>query len=66
MTVCAVIPVYNHGAAIGAVVRSVLGHGLKCVLVDDGSVLNVRRCLHDLAFGTFERVIFIRWLRESG
>jgi len=33
----AVIPVYNHGAAIGAVVAQVRAQGLRCVLVDDGS-----------------------------
>ena len=37
MKVCAVIPVYNHGEAVGAVVKAVRGHGLPCVLVDDGS-----------------------------
>lgn len=34
---CAVIPVYNHGGTVGAVVESLLGLGLPCVLVDDGS-----------------------------
>ena len=33
----AVIPVYNHGDAIGGVVERVRAHGLRCVLVDDGS-----------------------------
>ncbi|MFZ6649492.1 glycosyltransferase family 2 protein [Undibacterium sp. TJN25] len=37
MNFCAVIPVYNHGAAIGAVVSAVRHHGLSCILVDDGS-----------------------------
>ena len=32
-----VIPVYNHGAAIGAVVADVRAHGLPLILVDDGS-----------------------------
>lgn len=32
-----VIPVYDHPAAIGAVVRAVRDHGLRCILVDDGS-----------------------------
>ena len=34
---CALIPVYNHEAAVPAVVRSLLEHGLPCLLVDDGS-----------------------------
>jgi len=33
----AVIPVYNHGDAVGAVVRAIRGHGLPVLLVDDGS-----------------------------
>ena len=32
-----VIPVYNHGAAIGAVVADVRANGLPLILVDDGS-----------------------------
>ena len=34
---CALIPVYNHEAAVPAVVRNLLDHGLPCLLVDDGS-----------------------------
>lgn len=34
---CAIIPVYNHPAAIRTVVERVRGHGLPVVLVDDGS-----------------------------
>lgn len=37
MKLCAVIPVYNHGAAIGAVAQAVRAHGLPVLLVDDGS-----------------------------
>ncbi len=33
----AVIPVYNHGEAIGGVVARVRDSGLRCVLIDDGS-----------------------------
>ena len=33
----AVIPVYNHGDAIGGVVANVRAGGLRCLLVDDGS-----------------------------
>lgn len=32
-----VIPVYDHGRAIGAMVRAVRSQGLSCLLVDDGS-----------------------------
>ncbi len=34
---CAVIPVYNHGGTVAAVVDQLVTHGLPCVLVDDGS-----------------------------
>ena len=34
---CAVIPVYNHERAIGAVVEGVAVHGIHVFLVDDGS-----------------------------
>jgi len=37
MKLGAVIPVYNHGEAIGAVVQSIRAHGLPVLLVDDGS-----------------------------
>jgi glycosyltransferase involved in cell wall biosynthesis len=37
ITVCAVIPVYNHGDTVAAVVEGVRSHGLACLLVDDGS-----------------------------
>ncbi|MGY6269634.1 glycosyltransferase family 2 protein [Achromobacter denitrificans] len=34
---CAVIPVYNHGATVSLVHRQLADMGLPCVLVDDGS-----------------------------
>ncbi|TJZ70691.1 glycosyltransferase family 2 protein [Chitiniphilus eburneus] len=34
---CAVVPVYNHPHAIGAVVAALRAAGLPCILVDDGS-----------------------------
>ena len=34
---CAVIPVYNHGGTVAAVVAQLAAQGLPCVLVDDGS-----------------------------
>ncbi len=37
MKLGAVIPVYNHGAAVGAVVRAIRAHGLPVLMVDDGS-----------------------------
>lgn len=51
---CAVIPVYNHGATVGAVVTRLHAQGLPCILVDDGSdsdcaaVLNEQADLRDV------------------
>ncbi|MEG3012687.1 MAG: glycosyltransferase family 2 protein, partial [Pseudomonas sp.] len=46
---CALIPVYNHEAAVPAVVRSLLEHGLPCLLVDDGSSPACAAVLAELA-----------------
>jgi glycosyltransferase involved in cell wall biosynthesis len=43
---CAVIPVYNHERAIGAVVEGVAAHGIHVILVDDGSN---EACANELA-----------------
>jgi len=45
----AVIPVYDHGAAIGGVVARVRQGGLRCVLVDDGSHAPCAAVLDELA-----------------
>jgi len=37
MKLTAVIPVYNHGSAVGDVVHALRAHGLPVLLVDDGS-----------------------------
>lgn len=44
-----VIPVYNHGGAIGAMVDRIRGHGLPCLLVDDGSDAGCAAVLDALA-----------------
>ncbi|HEY8973081.1 MAG TPA: glycosyltransferase, partial [Burkholderiaceae bacterium] len=46
---CAVIPVYNHGQAVGAVAASVRANGLHCFLVDDGSSADCAAVLDALA-----------------
>ncbi|MBP0597858.1 glycosyltransferase family 2 protein [Herbaspirillum sp. LeCh32-8] len=48
-TTAAVIPVYNHEHAIGAVVDAVLAHGLHCVLVDDGCSAACAQVLREIA-----------------
>jgi glycosyltransferase involved in cell wall biosynthesis len=45
----AVIPVYNHGEAVGAVAANVRAHGLRCILVDDGSSAGCAAVLDALA-----------------
>lgn len=46
---CAVIPVYNHGATVAAVVARLLALGLPCILVDDGSTPGCAAVLDGLA-----------------
>ena len=46
---CAVIPVYNHGEAVGAVAANIRVSGLHCILVDDGSSADCAAVLDDLA-----------------
>ncbi|WP_248745334.1 glycosyltransferase family 2 protein [Pseudomonas sp. MWU12-2037] len=46
---CAVIPVYNHEAAVPAVLEAVLAAGLPCVLVDDASSPTCAAVLEQLA-----------------
>ena len=43
------IPVYNHGEAVGAVAANVRAHGLHCILVDDGSSADCAAVLDALA-----------------
>ena len=45
----AVIPVYNHGEAVGAVAANIRANGLHCILVDDGSSADCAAVLDDLA-----------------
>ncbi len=49
MTLLVVIPVYNHGAAIGGVVASVIAHGLPCLMVDDGSEPECAATIREIA-----------------
>lgn len=46
---CAVIPVYNHGATVAAVHAQLAAQGLPCVLVDDGSEPGCAAVLDKLA-----------------
>lgn len=44
-----VIPVYNHPGTIGAMLHAVRAHGLRCILVDDGSAPDCAAVLDALA-----------------
>ncbi|MDR3304335.1 MAG: glycosyltransferase family 2 protein [Treponema sp.] len=43
-----VIPVYNHGATVGAVVKQLAAHDLPIILVDDGSDAATKSALADV------------------
>ena len=62
---CAVVPVYDHAHAIGAVVEALLGAGLPCILVDDGSRASCAAVLDQLA-ATRPGVRVIRRPRNGG
>lgn len=61
-----IIPVYNHGDAIGQVVRAVLPHGWPCLLVDDGSEPGCAAVLRDLVTQHPGAVRLVRLDRNQG
>lgn len=61
-----VIPVYDHEHAIGAVVRGVLGSGLPCLLVDDGSHSGCARVLDALVAAHAPQVGLLRLPANQG
>ncbi len=62
--VCAVIPVFNHERAIGAVLEGVAGHGLHVFLVDDGCSEICARELERLS--AFPQVTLLRHPANRG
>jgi glycosyltransferase involved in cell wall biosynthesis len=62
----AVIPVYNHPRTIGAMVGAVRAHGLRCVLVDDGSEPGCAAVLQALAQQHAGAVTLLRLERNQG
>jgi glycosyltransferase involved in cell wall biosynthesis len=63
---CAVIPVYDHEQAVGAVVDGILRHSLRCILVDDGSGPKCARALAEVAAASPDRVTLIRHSNNAG
>lgn len=55
-----VVPVYNHGDAIGAMVDRIKQQGIPCLLVDDGSDPGCAAVLDRLASATPEVVSLLR------
>lgn len=66
MKLCVVIPVYNHGDAIGGVVASVLRHGLPCLMVDDGSEPGCAQRIRELSAAHPEQVRALRLDQNQG
>jgi glycosyltransferase involved in cell wall biosynthesis len=62
----AVVPVYNHPATIVAVAEQILSHGLRCILVDDGSEPHCARTLQELAAAYPAQVTLVRLPRNQG
>src|SRR3954469_3174819 len=66
LDVVVVVPVFDHGTTIGAVVRQVRGHGLPCILVDDGSSSPCAAVLDALAAADPEGVTLVRLPANQG
>ncbi|KLU17076.1 MULTISPECIES: glycosyltransferase family 2 protein [Xenorhabdus] len=49
ITLCVVIPCYNHGATMPAVLERLSPYRLHCFIVDDGSEVETQHRLEDLA-----------------
>jgi glycosyltransferase involved in cell wall biosynthesis len=64
--VVAVIPVFNHPRTIGAMVRGVHEHGLRCIVVDDGSEPGCAAVLDALARERPHDVTLVRLPRNQG
>lgn len=63
---CAVIPVYNHPETVTQVVAGARAHGLRCIVVDDGSAADCAALLDDLAKSLSPEVILLRHSANRG
>jgi glycosyltransferase involved in cell wall biosynthesis len=63
---CVVVPVYDHGAAVGRVVTGILAAGFPCVLVDDGSAPACAAVLDGLAAAAPTQVTVLRHAKNMG
>lgn len=48
MNPCLLIPIYNHGATVGAVIEGLAPLKLPCLVIDDGSDAATRRALDEI------------------
>ncbi|WP_038266825.1 glycosyltransferase family 2 protein [Xenorhabdus cabanillasii] len=62
---CVVIPCYNHGATMSAVLERLSSCQLHCFIVDDGSEITTQRCLEKLA-AAIPNVTLIRLGQNQG
>lgn len=63
---CVVIPVYNHERTVRTVVKSVVAHHLRCILVDDGSSPDCSAALDALAATFSPNVTLLRHEENRG
>jgi glycosyltransferase involved in cell wall biosynthesis len=63
---CVLIPVYDHEHAVEAVVRAVLAHGVRCILVDDGSAPGCAGVLDGVALAHPQQVTLLRHAENQG
>ncbi|CAA9413368.1 MAG: FIG143263: Glycosyl transferase [uncultured Ramlibacter sp.] len=61
-----VIPVFDHPATIGTVARQVRAHGLRCILVDDGSAAPCAAVLDALAADHPHELTLLRLTSNQG
>lgn len=62
---CFLIPCYNHGATVPAVVESLMTFGYPMLIVDDGSQADTKRILADVA-ASYDDVILITLANNQG
>ncbi len=61
---CVIIPVFNHHLNIESIVESILEQELTCILLDDGSDIDCKNTLSNLA--QKHNVKLLRWEKNRG
>ncbi len=65
LKVCAIVPVFDHQEAVGAVIHGLCAAHLPCIVIDDGSGAGCARVLDELA-RTLPGVMLLRRTRNGG